>query len=144
MAGPFSIAASVAGILSLGIESCKLIVKYCDDFHCADEQIDSIALKAGGLLSTLQQIDTLLKETDGIHPKIASDIREKVLQNERWIKKIDERVARLSIVTSGNGLSDKLRATAKKAAFPLKRESLADTVEVLQGLQMNLHTALLT
>lgn len=77
MADPFSIAASVAGILSLGIESCKLIVKYCDDFHCADEQIDSIALTAGGLLSTLQQIDTLLKETDGIHPKIASDIRER-------------------------------------------------------------------
>ncbi|OJI98805.1 hypothetical protein ASPVEDRAFT_80437 [Aspergillus versicolor CBS 583.65] len=144
MADPFSIAASVAGILSLGIESCKLIVKYCDDFHGADDQIESIALKAGGLSSTLQQINTLLKETDGVHPKIASDIREKVLQNETWITKINKRVANLSMASSSNGLSDKLRATAKKAAFPLKKNSLIDTVEILQGLQMNLHTALLT
>lgn len=144
MTDPLSIAGSVAGILSLGIESCKLIVKYCDDLRGADDQIESIALKAGGLLSTLQQIDTLLKETDGVHPKIASDIREKVLQNESWITKINERVARLSMATSSNGLSDKLRTTAKKAVFPLKKGSLVDTVEILQGLQMNLHTALLT
>lgn len=143
MADPFSVAASVAGILSLGIESCKLIVKYCDDFHGADDQIESIALKAGGLLSTLQQIDTLLKETDGVHPKIADDIREKILQNETWVTKINERVARLSMATS-SGFSDKLRATAKKAAYPLKKSSLVDTVEILHGLQMNLHTALLT
>lgn len=143
MADPFSVAASVAGILSLGIESCKLIVKYCGDFNGADDQIESIALKAGGLSSTLQQIDTLLKETDGVHPKIADDIREKILQNETWITKINERVARLSTATS-SGLSDKLRATAKKAAYPLKKSSLVDTVEILQGLQMNLHTALLT
>jgi hypothetical protein len=144
MADPISVAASVAGIISLGIESCKLIVKYCDDFHGADDQIESIALKAGGLSSTLQQIDTLLKETDGVHPKIADDIREKILQNETWITKINKRVASLSMASSSNGLSDKLRATAKKAAFPLKKSSLNDTVEILQGLQMNLHTALLT
>lgn len=144
MAEPLSITASVAGIISLGIESCKLIVKYCDDIRGADDQIDSIALKAGGLLSTLQQIDALLKETDGVHPKITSDIREKVLQNETWITKINERVARLSPATSSNGLGDKLRATAKKAAYPLKKDSLLSTVEILQGVQMNLHTALLT
>lgn len=144
MADPLSIAGSVAGILSLGIESCKLIVKYCDDIRGADDQIDSIALKAGGLLSTLQQIDTLLKETDGIHPKIAEDIKQKVRENESWIKRINERVARLSIATSSNGLGDKLRSTAKKAAYPLRKDSLLSTVEILQGLQMNLHTALLT
>ncbi|KAL2816034.1 hypothetical protein BDW59DRAFT_12369 [Aspergillus cavernicola] len=145
MVDPFSVAASAAGLLSLGIESCKLIVNYCDGVRGFDDQIDSIGLKADGLLSTLQQIESLLNQTDGIHPTIAADIKEKVLQNENWIRKINERVMRWSVATQNQNteLSDKLRATAKKAVYPFQKESLMGTVDILQGLQMNLHTALL-
>ncbi|KAL3477308.1 hypothetical protein BJX99DRAFT_269908 [Aspergillus californicus] len=145
MADPISIAASAAGLLSLGIESCKLIVHYWQEVRGFDDKIDSIALQADGLLSTLQQINTLLSQADGIHPKIAADIKAKVLQNEVWIKKVHERVMLWSRSAQQNDhLGNRLRATAKKAVFPFHKESLTGTMDILQGLQMNLHTALLS
>ncbi|KAL3463006.1 hypothetical protein BJX64DRAFT_276724 [Aspergillus heterothallicus] len=143
MADPFSVVASAAGLISLGIESCKLIAGYCDGVRGFDEQIESVALKADGLISTLQQISLLLHQTDKIHPDIASDIKEKVLQNRNWIAKLNERVERLSVTTSSTGLGGRIRATAKKAVYPFHKDSLLGTVDILHGLQMNLHTALL-
>ncbi|KAL2838777.1 hypothetical protein BJX68DRAFT_272455 [Aspergillus pseudodeflectus] len=143
MVDPCSVAASAAGLISLGIESCKLITNYCNELRGFDDQIESVALKADGLLSTLQHISALLIQTTDIHPDIASDIKEKVLQNENWITKLNKRVVELSVSTSQPGLRGTIRATAKKAAYPFHKESLMGTIEILQGLQMNLHTSLL-
>jgi hypothetical protein len=143
MVDPFSVAASAAGLISLAIESCKLVTNYCSKVRGFDDQIESVALKADGLLSTLQHINALLIQTNNIHPDIASDIKEKVLQNENWITKLNKRVVQLSVSTSQPGLRGTIGATAKRAAYPFHKESLVGTIDILQGLQMNLHTALL-
>ncbi|KAL2849522.1 hypothetical protein BJY01DRAFT_210444 [Aspergillus pseudoustus] len=53
MTDPFSVAVSVAGILSLGLEICKGIVKYGDAWRGSDTEIATLTLKAEQLSHTL-------------------------------------------------------------------------------------------
>jgi hypothetical protein len=53
MAEPLSMAASAAGLLVIGIESCKLLVAYCDAIQSLNTDIDNLKIKSEGLLSTL-------------------------------------------------------------------------------------------
>ncbi|KAL5003015.1 hypothetical protein BDV10DRAFT_180710 [Aspergillus recurvatus] len=140
MADPLSVAASAAGLISLGIESCKLIVSYCNDIRGFDGQIDAVALKAGGLLFTLQSLDTLLDETDGVHPKVAADMREKVIQNRQWIMKINDRVSHFS------GVAQCLQMNLHTALLALqiqqvsaisRQEKVAERMETLVHMRMD-------
>ncbi|RDW78887.1 uncharacterized protein DSM5745_05739 [Aspergillus mulundensis] len=135
--------ADPAGLIALGIESCKLIVQYIDKWRSFDDDLDNIKVKAEGLLSTLKLISSLLSQNPAIQPMIAAEIGAKVLENEQWITKITNRVAKWSLATQNTGLSDKVRSAGKKITYPFRREALLDTVNILEGLQMNLHTALL-
>ncbi|KAL3496723.1 hypothetical protein BJX62DRAFT_231927 [Aspergillus germanicus] len=120
MVEPLSMAASAAGLLAIGIESCKLRVAYCDGFQSLDTDIDNLKIKSEGLLSTLQIIDSLLSTPAtslANHPTIAADITSKILACEKWIN--------------------------KRVMYPFRRETLLDTLKILEGLQTNLHTALL-
>lgn len=71
MAEPF-------GIASLSIEACKALISYCDGWRAFDTEIESVKLKAEGLLSTLQILDKLLAGTSAVNPDIAADITLKV------------------------------------------------------------------
>ncbi|KAL3484687.1 hypothetical protein BJX62DRAFT_243690 [Aspergillus germanicus] len=106
MGDPVSVAASAAGLIALGLESCKLI-------------------------------------NAAVLPPIAADITAKVLENENWIKEVHNAVTKWQSATQNLGLGGKVRAAGKKIAYPFRREALLDTIKVLEGLQMNLHTSLL-
>ncbi|KAL2846499.1 hypothetical protein BJX68DRAFT_268589 [Aspergillus pseudodeflectus] len=143
MGDPVSVAASAAGLIALGLESCRLIVKYCDNWRGFDSDISNVRLKASGLHSTLTLIETMLSQNTTILPAIAADIKAKVVENEKWIKEVHTAVTKWQSATPTSGLGDKVRGAGKKIAYPFRREALLDTIKVLEGLQMNLHTALL-
>ncbi|KAL2838478.1 hypothetical protein BJX68DRAFT_248830 [Aspergillus pseudodeflectus] len=85
-------------------------------------------MKAGGLLSTLQIINRLLRETNATHPEIAADISSKITENEHWIKKVNEKVTKCSINPKDTSRSHKLRVTAKKALYPFHRDTLSTVI----------------
>ncbi|CEL08116.1 hypothetical protein ASPCAL11269 [Aspergillus calidoustus] len=146
MAEPLSVAASAAGLLAIGIESCKILVAYYDGFRGLDTDIDNLKIKSEGLLDTLQIIDSLLSKPAtslAIDPAIAADINTKILASEKWINKIQSRFAEWSVVSQRTSIGGKIRTTGKRAMYPLRRETLLDTLKILEGLQTNLHTALL-
>ncbi|KAJ0422734.1 hypothetical protein BJY00DRAFT_310748 [Aspergillus carlsbadensis] len=143
MGDPVSVAASAAGLIALGLESCRLIVKYCDSWRGFDSDISNARLKASGLLSTLTLLGTLLNQNTTVLPDIAADITAKVVENEKWIKEVHDAVTKWQSASQTSGFGDKVRAAGKKIAYPFRREALLDTIKVLEGLQMNLHTALL-
>jgi hypothetical protein len=143
MGDPVSVAASAAGLLALGLESCKLIVKYCDNWRGFDTDISNSRLKASGLLSTLTLIEQLLSQNAAVLPPIAAGITAKVVENDQWINEVHDTVTKWQNTTQNPGLGGKVRAAGKKIAYPFRREALLDTIKGLEGLQMNLHTALL-
>jgi hypothetical protein len=143
MGDPLSVAASAAGSIALGLESCKLIVKYCDNWRGFDTDISNARLKASGLLSTLTLIERLLSQNPAVLPPIAADITAKVVENEQWNHEVHSAVTKWHNTTQNPGLGGKVRAAGKKIAYPFRREALLDTIKVLEGLQMILHTALL-
>lgn len=136
MAEPF-------GIASLSIEACKALISYCDGWRAFDTEIESVKLKAEGLLSTLQILDKLLAGTSAVNPDIAADITLKVSQTETWLIKVNNQVAKCSVIPKRSGVDQKLRETAKKAKYPFRRDTLKGTANILQTLQINLNTALL-
>ncbi|KAI9924721.1 hypothetical protein MW887_006577 [Aspergillus wentii] len=140
MSDPLSVTASAAGLISLGLETCKGIVKYCDAWRGSDEEIANLTTKAEGLSKTLKHLDRILIETDQIDPEIASDISAKIVANRSWITKLNEKISKCVATSQDNG---RIQTTARKAMYPFRRDTLLGMKDILHGLQMNLHTAFL-
>ena len=131
------------GIASLSIEACKALVSYCDGWRAFDTEIESVKMKAEGLLSTLQILDKLLAGTSAVNPDIAADITLKVSQTETWLTKVNSQIIKCSVIPKTSGVDQKLRETTKKAKYPFRRDTLKNAADILQTLQINLNTALL-
>lgn len=136
MAEPF-------GIASLSIEACKALVSYCDGWRAFDTEIDSVRMKAEGLLSTLQVLDKLLGETSAVRPIITADIALKMSQTGSRIADVCQKVTKCSVIPNSSGVDQKLRKTAKKAKYPFRRDTLKSAANDLQDIQINLNTAFL-
>jgi hypothetical protein len=83
--------------------------------------IDNLKIKSEGLLSTLQIIDSLLSTPAtslANHPTIAADIISKILACEKWINKIQSRVAKWSAASQSAGIGGKPRVAGKRAMYP--------------------------
>lgn len=136
MAEPF-------GIASLSIEACKALVSYCDGWRAFDTEVESVKIKAEGLLSTLRILDKLLRGTRAINLDVATDITLKISQTETSLTKVNNQVAKYSVIQKSSGADQKIRETAKKAKYPFRRDTLKSVANDLQDIQINLNTALL-
>ncbi|KAL5341153.1 hypothetical protein BJX70DRAFT_396202 [Aspergillus crustosus] len=120
MADPFSVAASIAGVLSLGIEVCKGIIRYCDAWRGSDSEIANVTLKAEQLSNTLAQLAKSWT-MPGLHAQV------------------------MKCGTTTGPAADfqhKVRGAVRRATYPFLRDSLLGMKDVLGELQRNLHTAL--
>jgi hypothetical protein len=143
MTDPLSVAASVAGVLSLGLEICKGVVKYCDAWRGSDTEIASLTLRAEQLSRTLGHLRKVLDDAEGLDLALADNIRGNVLSNSAQITKIHEQLVKCGVAPGqASGFHDKVRDVVRKARFPFVREMLVGMKDLLAELQTNLHTAL--
>ncbi|KAL4882643.1 hypothetical protein BJY04DRAFT_217138 [Aspergillus karnatakaensis] len=143
MTDPFSVAASVAGVLSLGIEVCKGIIKYTDAWRGSDAEIANVTLKAEQLSNTLRQLEKVLNDAGSLDSAVVHNIRGIILANNNHIVKLREQILKCEAVPGpAADMKDKVRVVIKRAKYPFVRDSLLRMKDVLGELQVNLHTAL--
>ena len=61
MADPLSVAASVVGVVSFGLQTCQGLLSYYDDCKSFDDTVRSFCQKVAGLLTTLEICEEALK-----------------------------------------------------------------------------------
>ena len=127
MGDPLSVAASVAGLLSLGLQSTEYLYKYyttCRDQH---RDLANIADELGGLLETLQIIDQVVR-TRTWRPNeqsIIQSIERSVTRSEDAINVLRAEADKYKKEPT-DGWKEKAVVVGRRAAYPFRRSTLED------------------
>ncbi|KAK6064801.1 hypothetical protein SCUP234_12858 [Seiridium cupressi] len=140
MADPFSVAASVAGLISLGLQVSSGIIQYLDAIKCRAEELDAARRYVQIIESTLEAINGFPSRLQVQHQQSLATISACLRPCEDELKALETLIAKLS--NSGNAnpdLIDRVREQTKKLAHSFNRtklsqleEKLNRAVEVLQ------------
>ncbi|KAK8135217.1 hypothetical protein PG984_007229 [Apiospora sp. TS-2023a] len=112
MAEPLSLAASVAGIVSLGIQVTTGISKYLDAVESRDEELRSAKQQNEALENTIAVIEKVTAKLEPTSPDAAATARQSLVACKDRLKSLKDIVAEL---TSPNGST--LRSRLKSSKF---------------------------
>ncbi|RMZ86570.1 hypothetical protein DV736_g6204, partial [Chaetothyriales sp. CBS 134916] len=143
MGDPLSVAASVAGLLSLGLQSTEYLYNYytaCRDRH---RDLAKIADQLGGLLESLQIIDQIVRTRTWrpTEQSIKQSVENSITRSEDTINVLQAEVDKFK-----NEPADDWRKKAvvvgRRAAYPFKRSTLEDLGDDVSDFRDNLSIAL--
>jgi uncharacterized protein YbgA (DUF1722 family) len=143
MSDPFTVAASVAGLLSLGIQVTQSLV----DFYASYRGRDS------NLISTVQELESLLDILHHLSEALASrkfdaDERDLIEKIENTIKSCEEVIEELQDEcqkfkkASPHENIDAIKVAARKFTYPFRRGTLQNISDNVSELRKNVSQAL--
>ncbi|OAG39695.1 hypothetical protein AYO21_06163 [Fonsecaea monophora] len=143
MGDPLSVAASVAGLLSLGLQSTEYLYKYytaCRDQH---QDLAKIADQLGSLLESVQIIDEIVRTRTWRRNEqsILQSIENSITHSEEAIKGLQREVDKFKNEPN-NDWKKKVVSVGRRAAYPFKRSTLEDLGDDVNEFRGNLLTAL--
>ncbi|RMZ90991.1 hypothetical protein DV736_g1777, partial [Chaetothyriales sp. CBS 134916] len=138
-----SVAASVAGLLSLGLQSTEYLYKFytaCRDQH---QKLALIADKLGGLLKSLQIIDEIVRTRTWRYndQSIIESIETSIARSENIIHDLQDETAEFK-KESIDGWRNKEALVGLRAAYPFKYGTLQDLGDYVNNFHDNLSLAL--
>ena len=143
MADPLSVAASVAGLVSLGITVSQSLV----DFYTAYKDLDSDLNGTVKRLESLLEIFSYLGETVS-NRKFQADERDLVKNIEASISECDKLIRELQdeweklSKTSSGGVKAAIRLAGRRAIYPFRKSTLQKIDEDIDEIRANLSSAL--
>ncbi|KXH50241.1 hypothetical protein CNYM01_08922 [Colletotrichum nymphaeae SA-01] len=126
-----SLAASVAGLLSLGLQITGGIVKYMDAFEGRDEELRNVKKQNANLGSTLHAIKTVLAGLQGQSPAVAAAVDQNIRSCEEDLRAVEALCIELSD-RAGSSWTNRLENKKRKATFAFHRPKLRDLELQLQ------------
>ena len=143
MSDPLSVAASVAGLISLGITVSQSLV----DFYKSYEDLDSDLNGTMKRLESLLEIFSYLGETVS-NRKFQADERGLVKNIEASISECDKLIHELQdeweklSKTSSGGVKAAIRLAGRRAIYPFRKSTLQKIDEDIDEIRANLSSAL--
>ncbi len=143
MGDPLSIAGSVAGLLSLGIQVTQSLVTYYTTYRNQDSHVARITSRLEALLKTFQSLSKALSgrrfvpDEQALMGQVESSIQncnDLILELQQEIKKFS--------VTSKSRLETTIKTTGHRLAYPLRQSTLQKLDEDIGDIRENLSLAL--
>lgn len=143
MAEAFGVAASVAGIVSLGLEVFSGIVSYIDAIQRCDDEIDAINRQAKELQRSLHIIKGVIPELTLKYQDATSTVLAALESGEQELKALKDLVAKLSdLPGQQKNTKYSLTRARKKATFPFHQGDLEGLQQRLQRANIALQAAM--
>lgn len=143
MGDPLSIAASVAGLLSLGLQSAEYLYKFYSTYRGQDDDLARAADKLDGLVGSLQELDELLRtrkwRRDEIN--ILQNVEKSITRCEDVINELRDEASKFKKEPL-EGLKKRLATTARRVAYPFRRSTIEKLDEDVGEFRENLTLAL--
>jgi hypothetical protein len=143
MGDPLSVAASAAGLLSLGIQVSQSLISFYLTYKGQDEDIERITRNLKSLGAIFQSVDEAIKDRT-----FREDERALVVQIDDLIQDCDEIILEMQEEcdkfrkSSTNGVRAALKAAGRRATYPFRQSTLAKLDEDIKGIRGNLLLAL--
>lgn len=143
MAEPLSVAASVAGLVSLGLQSVDYLVQYYTACRDRDTELARIADRLGDLLQLLRTIDNILqtREWRTDERTILQGLEKSISRCEDVILELRDEVRKLKKEPTDT-LAKAVKAIGRQAAYPLRRSTLVKLDEDVGAFRDNLSMAM--
>ena len=143
MGDPLSITASVAGLISLGIQVTESLVEFYTSYKHQDSEIAGMTERLESLLSILQTLDKSLSNR-----KFQDDEQGLIGDIETSIKNCDELIQELLqechkfVKTTSGGIKAVFRVAGRRATYPFRQSTLQKLDEDIGELRGNLNIAI--
>ncbi|EXF83564.1 hypothetical protein CFIO01_00706 [Colletotrichum fioriniae PJ7] len=136
------LAASVAGLLSLGLQITGGIIKYMDAFEGRDDELRNVKKQNDNLAGTLRAMKTVLAGLQGQSLAVTAAVDQNIRSCEEDLQAIEALCIKLSD-RAGSTWTNRLENKKKKVTFAFHRNKLRDlelqlqkahcTLQLIQG-----------
>ena len=142
MAEAVGLAASISGLLSLGLQVTGVIVKYLDAFESRHEELAYVRQHNDALKATLLAINTASSCFQDQSPKLTAAVTRNVLSCKKELSAVDALCVSLADYDRSI-LMTRLENKKKKFTYPFHRSKVQQLAQRLQQanevLQLTLH-----
>ncbi|KAK2752447.1 hypothetical protein FQN54_008109 [Arachnomyces sp. PD_36] len=143
MADPFSVAAGIAGLLSLGIQITESLVKFYTSYKDQDAAVAQMTQNLENLLGIFRSLDAALRSR-----QFRADEQDLIKNIEGSIKKCDEIIKELRDEcekldkVSVSGIKGTIKVAGRRTAYPFRQSTLQKLEEDIGEIRDNLSLAL--
>ena len=143
MGDPLSVAAGIAGLVSVGLQTTEYLVKYYTAYRNRDDDLGRTADRLGDLLQSLHTVDDVVqKRTWRPNEKtILQTFEQTISRCEDVIHELEEEVRKLQKEPS-HTLIQTIRAVGRRAAYPFRQSTLKKLDEDVDEFRDNVSMAL--
>lgn len=142
MADPLSIAASAAGLISLGIQVTQSLIDICDSYKNFDENLIHTAKRLEFLLEILKSLEKTISD-----PSFQNNERNLIKKIIISIESCDESIQELKnewkkLIESSKGIKKSIETAGRRIAYPFRKRSLQRIEEDIDDICEHLSFAL--
>jgi ankyrin repeat domain-containing protein 50 len=143
MTDPLSVAAGIAGLISLGIQVTQSLVEFYTSYKSQDSDVTRTTEKLESLLHAFQFLEAALQNRT-----FRPDEQDLIKNIESPIHKCDELIQELKgecekfDKASTNGIKGTIKAAGRRAAYPFRQSTLQKLDEDISEIRNNLSLAL--
>ena len=133
-------ASSAAGLISLGLEVCSGLVRYCSAWTSYDKDHQAALRRLKGLCHVLKVLDQVLGSSDLVGRPSFQIVHDNILGCASGINDLKELAKKLWI--ADDTTTSEIRKQVKRARYPMRKGELSSLDSTLNDLQSNLGLAL--
>ncbi|KAI1736874.1 hypothetical protein F4680DRAFT_430391 [Xylaria scruposa] len=139
MAAAFGIAASVSGIVSLGLELSTRIITYVDAVRRCDEEVNAVQRQTKNIQSSLDILKNAIPDIALKHPIAGNTVLEALKSSERELEALKEFMKTLTDSTGQpQNFNLNFKHAKKKMQFPFHRRTLEALQQRLDRTNLSL------
>ena len=143
MTDPLSIAGSVAGVVSLGIQVTQSLIEFYKSYRYQDSELAGIIRKLESLAETLQHLENALSgRTFQVDERsLVKSIEKSITDCDELIQELQDECQKFS-KTSSSGITAAARVVGRRATYPFRQSTLQKLDEDIGEIRANLCIAL--
>lgn len=138
-----SIAAGIAGLLSVGLQSTEYLYKYYTAYRDQDQDLARTADQLGDLFQTLQNVEEIvrLRKWRSHEQTILQSVERSINRCENIIHELQEEARKFQKEPTDDW-GKKVVSVGRRAAYPFRRSTLEKLGEDVDNIHDNLSTGL--
>ena len=143
MTDPLSIAGSVAGVVSLGIQVTQSLIVFYKSYRYQDSELAGIIGRLESLAETLQHLAKALsgRTFQADERSLVKNIETSVIDCDELIQELQDECQKFS-KTSSSGIKAAARVVGRRATYPFRQSTLQKLDEDIGEIRSNLSIAL--
>ena len=136
----FAAASSAAGLVSLGLQVCSGLIKYCSAWKSYDKDHLTLLAPVKGLTSVLEVLHQVLRSSDLANRPSFQIVHDNIIISASAINELElwARKLWLDSSTATSAISKQI----KRARYPLRKNEMSSLNSTLGDLQSNLGLAM--